>query len=267
MKLKIAHNSIDYSLKLERFTSPAQTLNLSVAPIEISFYKPIKSLYLELVSREINETLVLQYWNGSAFVAVPGFEDYTMGLSASGYINIPEDVKQEPDTDQLYKLRINTSGSPSALEVNGIGLVLSCDKDFSNVPNVNDFLQENETSFIRWHEEATKMIVQRLRNSGKKIHRRDSQGRDIFLNARQVEVWDLLDISEFREAAKYLALHLLFDSLSKSNEDYYAIKATRFHDRYEQNYNSNLVSIDLNDNGKTEPSEAAVVQFIRIHRE
>lgn len=265
MKLKITHVSNDFSLKLASLAAEATAVNFGAGDMEIEFHKPLKSIYVELVSRSETDTISLQYFNGSAFVPVPGFEDYTLGLTKSGYINIPEEVNQVAISGK-FKLKLNTVNT-TEVQIRGIGLVLSCDDDFRNVPNIADYLADGDSSFIRWHEEATNLIVQDLRCSGKRIVRRDNAGSAQYLNARNIEVWDLLDLEEFRLASKYLALSLLFEHLSKSNEDHYAVKASRFHGLYNKNFNLNLMTIDNNDDGKTDPSEAAAVDFIRIIRE
>lgn len=267
MRLKAFHNDTDLSIKLADFNNSATSIDFSLGELCLGLHKPIKEIYLELEPREPSASLIVQAWNGTRFSDVE-IEDGTQNLSRSGFIKIPETETQLRTTlngKDLSWITIFVSGA--TVNLNGVGVLLSSDSDLGFVPNIQDYLPEGKTSFISFHQEARNIIIQTIRNSGKRITRRDKDGTDEALNSRQVTEFDILEIDEFRQASKYLALSLLFDFLSKSPEDHYAIKAERFHARHLDSINSNLVSIDENDNGKTEASEAAAVQFIRITRE
>jgi hypothetical protein len=265
MKLKVLHNSIDYTLKMASFTGPANSFDFTIHPLYISFHKPLKNLYVELVSREETSELKIEYWNGSEFVLFPKIEDATEGFTKSGLIKLPSANQVKTDFDNSGKgafwLKVYPAENPASVGINGVNLVLSNDKDFGFVPNIFDYLPDNLTSWIGFHQEARDMIVQAIRNSGKRIYRHED------LSPREVDQFDLLEIEEFRNASKYLALHLIFDYLSKGDDDAYAMKSKRYLERYYQSLNSNLMSIDLNDNGKTDEAEHATVQFIGIRRE
>jgi hypothetical protein len=272
MKLKVVHNSIDYTQKMGDFNNSVTTFNLSTHPLYIGLHKPLKALYVEMTTRVATDTLSLQIYNGTTFVDGDGVEDDTFGLTRSGFIKFTEDVDHDQEKTtiagaELYWVKLTTTGAPSSVAIHGINLVLSNDLDFGFIPNVTDYLPENKTSFIAYHQEARDLIVQSLRSSGKQIVRQDEVGGQQRLNARQVDVFDLLEIEEFRNASKYLALSLLFEYLSKSEDDHFAIKAKRYHDRHVENLNSRLFSVDLDDDGVTDSEEAAAVQFIRIRRE
>lgn len=272
MKLKVFHNSVDYTLKMSDFNNTASSFNLSTHPLYVGFHKPLKSLYVEMTTRVATDTLALEYYNGSAFTAMSSVEDETLGLVNSGYITFPEDTDllQEKTTiggNELYWLKLTTTGAPASVSINGINLVLSSDDHLGFVPNFIDYLPMGKTSFIAFHQEARDLIVQGIRNSGKRITRSDEINGEQTLNPRQVDVFDLLDIEEFRNASKYLALSLIFDNLSTQADDRYATKAIGFNEKYLENLNSRLATIDDNDDGVTDYIEAAAVQFIRIHRE
>lgn len=261
MKLKVLHNGNDYSLKLNKLSAPLKEFDLSLNPLVIGFHKPLKNIYVELDSRIGEYQLDVKYFNGTSFVGFPEIEDNTEGFTKSGMISFPEDVDQyETDFEESgvpkYWIKISCD---DLVSIAGINLVLSNDSDFGFVPNILQFLPEDMPSWISFHEEARDIIVQTIRNSGKRII-------DSNLNSREVDVFDLLSINEFKNASKYMALHLIFDFLSKSDDDAYSIKSKRFLERYEQSLNSNLMTVDQNDNGKTDTDENLAVQFIGIRR-
>lgn len=265
MKLTILHADVDYTLKLNDFVAAYKEFDFSTEPLLVGFHKPLKCIYAELETSDLPDQLSVQYWNGSAFVAMAGVEDGTEGFNHSGPIKFPLVPQVKCDLDgsgvEKYWLKIIPSALPAAVNIAGINLVLSNDKDFGFVPNILEYLPEGMTSWIGFHQEARDMIVQAVRNSGKKII------TDNTLLAREVDQFDLLSIEEFRNASKYLALHLIFDFLSKSDEDAYAIKSKRFYERYVDALNSNLMTVDTNDNGVVDEQENLAVQFIGIRRE
>ena len=262
MKLSVVHNSVDLTLKMDNFASASKELDLVDGQIYIGYFKPIKNIYIEMITRELSDSILVEYFDGNDFVSITGIEDRTFGLTESGLISWQEIEIEEKTTisgvsQYWYKI---TTANPAVVEINGINLVLSNDKDLRFVPNLSAHLSDGATSFIAFHQEARNQIIQNLRNSGKKINGYE----DIFL--KQVDQFDLLDIEELKQASKYLALHLIFDDLSKSNDDQYFTKAEKYLESYEASLNSRLLSIDTNNNGKKDEVENVAVQFTRIIR-
>ena len=272
MKLKVNHDEIDYTLKMDDFTGEARSIDLDIGDLFIGHTKPLKEIYFEIQDGLDGSGIVLSFWDGQLWQPIDDLEDMTLGLSRSGLMRWSEGLKQvKKDHDgsgEKYWVKLSPTSSPSIVTINGINLALSCDKDLSFVPNLTDYLPERSTSFIAFHQEARNMIVQMLRNSGKKITKFDSVSKDnLILETRQIDQFDLLNIEEFRNASKYLALHLIFDFVSKSNEDVYFQRSVRFYERFLDSYNSNFASIDTNNNGVTDLGENLSVQFIGIRRE
>ncbi len=277
MKLEIRNDSIDYSNKLDNFANPTTEFDFGSDDFAIGFHKPLKNIYIEMDTREDVSILTVQYWNGTAWAPIDNVIDLTFGLNNSGLISWPEAVKHVrtdySGTGEKYWVRLLLDNAPAGVMINGINLVLSNDSDLSFVPNIGDYLPENSTSFIAFHQEARNIIVQMLRNSGKKISKIGTffpieLGLNLRpIDTRQVDQFDLLEIEEFHNASKYLALHLIFDYMSKSDEDAYFQKSKRYYERFLDSYNSNLVTIDSNDSGETDATENLAIQFIRIQRE
>jgi hypothetical protein len=271
MKLKVNHDSKDYSQVMDDFTNDPVAFDFSMSDLYLGFIKPLKEVYIEMESRVDSSDLTVSIWNGASFNLVSNLEDQTFGLTKSGLVRWPESSAQTlydlDSTGAKYWIKLSLSNNPANVLINGVNLVLSNDKDFSFVPNMSDYLPENSSSFIAFHQEARNVIVQMLRNSGKKIAKYDGGASSHMIETRQVDQFDLLNIEEFRNASKYLALHLIFDHLSKSNDDVYHFRSLRFYEKFLESYNTNLVSIDTNGNGLNDSNENLEVQFIRIIRE
>lgn len=265
MKLTILHNDIDLTLKMGDLSGQEKPVDLSLGPIYIGYYKPIKNFYVELIPSS-NDTLKVQYFNGLQFVDVENLEDHTFGLSESGLVRFEETKGKETiiNGKKLYWLKVTTEEEAEIL-IKGINLVLSNDKDLSFVPSIMSYLPNGFLSWIAFHQEATSQVVQYIRNSGKSV-RKIVSSSDIVLKIKQVDQFDLLEIEEFKNASKYYALHLIFDYISKVDGDPFAQKSIRYYEKYLENLNDKLISIDQNDNGITDGEDVAV-QFTRLRRE
>jgi hypothetical protein len=261
MKLSIFQNSVDLSLKMDDFTKSPKSIDLSLGEILIGFNKPLKNFYVELVEREDTEdSLSLKYFNGSTWEDVPGVEDRTFGLTISGMVSFPE-LTQEPTvlhSKDQYWLKLTTS-TPAIISINAINLVLSSDQDFGSNKKVLDYLPEGETSFVAYHQEARDILISDLRKSNQRIINSN-------LDTKLIDQFDLIDIEEFRQASKFLALALIYENISRSDEDSYSVQAKRFMTRYQQSFGEMLVTIDLNDNGMKDdaPAPVSTLSSIRI---
>ena len=264
MKLTILHDEIDYSLKMQDLSGDERSIDLSVAPIYLGYNKPIKNFYLEVLPGTEDE-LSLEYFNGLAFTPVKDLEDASFGMSESGMIRFAETHAKESviGGKKLFWLKLETTRLEEIL-VKGIGLVLSSDKDLAFVPALNAYLPNGSNSWIAFHQEATNQVIQYIRNSGKNVKKFSG---NLFTNPRQVEIYDLLDIEEFKNAAKYYALHLIFDYISKMDGDPFSQKSVRYYEKYLENINDKLMSIDMNDNGVSDDGEKSAIQYTRIIRE
>lgn len=262
MKLFISHNSIDLTQKMDNFTSPVKELDLADGKILIGYFKPIRNIYIEMTSRTGDEILSFNCYKNGSFTSVSGLEDKTFGATESGLISWAESSEEKTTIEgrEAYWYELDLSAT-AVLSINGINLVLSNDEDFSFVPDISGHLGQGSTSFIAFHQEARNQIIQRIRNSGMKIRDYDS------LDAKEVDQFDLLDIDSFKQASKYLALNLIFEDLSKSEDDQYATKAERYFEKYEMSLNDRMISIDTNNNGIKDESENLTPTFIRIKRE
>lgn len=266
MKLTVIQNSTNYTLKMDNLTNPAKTLDLTDGEILLGYEKPLSAFYVELTETSPGTVpiLDLKYFNGSTYVAITKVEDKTFGLTKCGFVrwdntDLTEELSEVSNLS-LYWYKLTTS-DPASVAVKGINLVLSDDKDLIGfIPNIMSYKPSALDTMIGFHQEARNIIVQNIRNSGMRIKGCDD------LNSKSVDQFDLLDIEEFRQAAKYLAAHLIFDNASKSDDDQYALKAANYLSRSENSMNSRLVGVDSNNDGKKDPAENNGMGSIKVVR-
>ena len=266
MRLTVYHNNIDYTLKMNDFSSQEKILNLEEGEIFIGYYKPVKNFYVELVDTDSEENLIVEFFDGQNFIPVNELEDLSYGLGRSGLIRFSETLSVSKNLfgKTLHWLKVTTS-NPTEVFIKGINLVLSNDRDLSFVPNLQSYLPNGLDSWIAFHQEATSHVVQYLRNSGKTI--RQTVTSNNVLNLKHVDQFDLLEIEEFKNASKYYALHLIFDYISKDDNDGYSQKSQRYFQKYLESLNDKLFTIDSNDDGKVNEGEDVAIQFTRLRRE
>jgi hypothetical protein len=269
MKLSVIHNNIDLTLKMSDLAAPEKGIDLSQGPLYVGHYKPIKNLYIEMIEGAEEDQLSLQYFNGTDFVGVSNIEDHTYGLTKSGLIRFDELGTSFKESTiggkKLFWFKLTNQALTTPL-IKGISLVLSNDSDLSFVPSLSSYLPNGFDSWIAFHQEATNQVIQMIRNSGKTI-RQEKGGSSRHINVKQVDQFDLLDIEEFRNASKYYALYLIFDHISKGDNDSFYQKSARYYEKYLENLNDKLISIDANDNGLTDAGEDLAIQFTRLRRE
>jgi len=265
--LKILKNGKDYSLLLENFINGEFTEDLN--PDEffyIGYYKPINSIYIELVPNDEENSVNVEYFDGSSFTKVDkeSLIDKTFGLSRSGFIswarNIDNQVKNEVNGIELYWYRINIDAqSIKNFTVKGINLVFSDDNDLKECyPGIMEYLPEGSNTFISFHVAARNQILTYLRNKGKKIYGKDT--------TKMLDQFDLHNYEEVKQASKYKTLANIFFNESDNVDDKWYQKAKDFEKLYSDSINLNFLSIDENDDGKEEVRETQALQYIRIKR-
>jgi len=80
----------------------------------VGYRKPFNSFFTELsqVSSTV-EPLTVEYWNGTAYTAVPGLSDKTRGYSRSGFVDFSREItdwaKNTVDSVELYWVRVSAS--------------------------------------------------------------------------------------------------------------------------------------------------------------
>jgi len=124
---------------------------------------------------------------------------------------------------------------------------------------VTDYLPTNEVSFVKFHEAARDEIIQEIRNKGMLVG--SSQAL-----SKQIDVFDLLDISEFRNVSKYLTLSKILFWLSDAVDDKWQKKAEKFHKSYLDSLDLAYTSIDFDDDGQKDVTERNGWNQCRLNR-
>jgi hypothetical protein len=263
--LTIFHNSIDISREQSRYEFLSNAIDFNDGELHIGYYKPIHSLYLNFTNNNAIRNLSLQYYNGTSFDDVTNLKDLTFGLTKSGFvewgINQVTEKKTTLNSKEMfwYKLNIDVLDE---ITFKGISVLFSDDYDLiAAYPTIFNHLPEDQTSFVRFHEEARKDIVKDLRRTGIVINGRPTD----FKTRKQLDEFDLLDKDEVREASKLFTLSKIFGWLSDNPNDKYENLSNRYAANAAEALTP-LITIDQNDDGLKSNSEAAQTTSVFIGR-
>ena len=284
-KLTVLHDDngtfIDYSK--EAFDYSRDPLALGALHhtqdyLYIGFEKPINALYVEMGTANTNaNTLTLQYYtNTGTWASVQGYHDDTKGFTRSGFIqwnrNLVNsdnqlneaindaDLATVNSTDlNWYRFRPDAYMS-AGTSLAGINLVFSDDRELqSEFPALLDsagvavdkFLASGQTSHILTHVAVRNEIVQRIRN---KDYIKYSTA-ETYSTRKSLNQWDLLEIDEVRQAAKYFALSKIFLNVSDASDDSYAQKSALYEKWAIENINLARASLDTDNDGVSDTNE------------
>ena len=117
----------------------------------------------------------------------------------------------------------------------------------------------NRLTKVGYLQSAKRKIIQDLRNEGKTIYSASQQ----LLN---INIFDLNNYSELREASRQLSTSLFMENLSDNPDDIFMYKAKNYLMQYDLAFKVFLLSIDKNDDGKETNTESNEVSFGRIVR-
>jgi hypothetical protein len=274
-RIKVFKNAVDISDEMEDylFDSFSTTL-LDTDEISIGYYKPINAIFLELLtSNTVSSKTLLYYYNGTSFITTPA-KDETKGFSRNGFIswdrNLINEVKTTVNGIEMFWYKLKLDVTSSALVIAGLNLVFSSDRDLTEeYPTVLDMIPEGKTSFIGFHVASRKDILSYFRSMGKLLEN-PSNGTGLnnsyIPDRKYVDQFDLLNYEEIRDASKFLTLSKILYWVSDAVEDNWFQKAKKFEEKYNAKINIVNLSLDDNDNGKSEKSEVIKTQTIRIER-
>lgn len=226
----------------------------------LGFYKQISSVYVEMVTPNTSGSVfTLERWDGSSWVAID-HTDETRGMSRSGFISWERAPAADdaPATtvngvDAVF-VRLSVDIDTDPMQIRGINLVFADDnalkQEFFEIDNAN-LLPPGESSHIVHHVSARNSIIQQLRNLGY-IKTNASNSR---VNLTQ---WDLFELSEVRQAAVHMTLSNIFYNLADSADsaDLWWSKYRESQDNYEKAFNLAVLSVDSNDDGVEDITEA-----------
>lgn len=270
-KLTVQHSKsgvfTDLSNEASSYDKDLVTLDHVAATdyLYIGFRKPISSVYLKHNTEyDDGGLLTAEYYNGSTWASLSDLNDDTFAFKRSGFIRWSlEQANQSTNTvnsTALYWYRFKSSVNRDDIIIAGINLVFADDYDLSlEQPLINDADFRGElTSHILIHVAVRNEILQKFKNND--YIKQDSTGRN-----RDINCWDLHDISEVRQAAVFLALSKIYENMSDSPEDVWTKKASTYFSKYEEMINVARLSLDLNDDGVEQPTEQKpIASTVRI---
>jgi len=259
--LKVFFNGLDISREQSRYEYLPSEIDFSEGELTIGYYKPINSLYVNLLKNNHDRNLSIKYFNGINWEEVSQLKDMSFSFKNSGFINWKlNQVNEKKSTlngTEGYWYKINCTGS-HAVTFRGISMVFSDDFDLvAAYPSIMNHLPEGQESFIRFHEEAAKDIINDLRRTGIVVENKllDTQKR------KKLDVFDLMDIEEVREAAKYFTLSKIFGWLSDAPSDKWQLLEAKYEAEAAGSLTP-LITVDENDNGLLEDGEIQAPQNV-----
>jgi hypothetical protein len=182
--------------------------------------------------------------------------DKSKGMSRSGYLHIDRAVEgwASKDLEGKNLFWIEVSGfNDDTINIAGINLVFNDDISLSaDVGDIESYKLKGDNSFIRYHVSARDEIVQSLRNGGQIKH---SKTQNLNIERRNITKWDILDLGEIKNAAKYLTLSKIFFDVSRNVDDKAFSRYIEYRDKYGEEFGTFYLSLDKDDDGKKDNSE------------
>lgn len=268
-RLKVLFNLVDITDEMDNYLVDNYSLTLTTADeINIGYYKPINSLFIEAVTANTNPSkLSLYYYNGTSFLTTE-VKDETKGLARSGFLTWNRNLTNEKKTTvggveaYWYKLKVNADTSLMTLA--GLNLVFSSDRELKEeYPNIMDMLPDGATSFIGFHVASRKDILSYFRSQGKLIDGNKDQNNQA---PKMVDQFDLLNYEELKDASVFLTLSKIMGWLSDAVDDKWYQKAKKYEEKYLEKIALVNLSLDKNDDGKADKNELNQIQFVQVVR-
>lgn len=255
----------DISREQSRYEYLPNTLDINDYTLYIGYYKPINTLFLNVIKNANDIVLDVKYYTTAGVESVSGVKDLTFGLSTPGFLSWNNkqvgQVKTELFGEELYWYQV-TASTAHNIVFRGISTLFSDDYDLiAAYPSIMNHLPEGQESFVRFHEEAAKDIIIDLRRTGLVINGKLSEPTI----RKQLDAFDLLDKEEVRDAAKYFTLSKIFAWLSDAPNDKWENLASKYEAEAAGSLTP-LITVDQNDNGLIEDYEAAADQPIIVGR-
>jgi len=222
---------------------------LSSEYIYAGLHKPFGAVFVALESpNTVPVEMFVEYYDGSSWVESSYLSDETKGLSRSGFVFWDKTKMSSISIDgsERFYIRISLSANTSAMTFRGINLIMSDDSRMkANFPPITgtSFYPEGESSHLLTHVSARDEIIMELR---KRYQKNNSSTADLW---EKINVWDLIDLFELREAATYLALAKTFHNISDNTEDHWYEKYRHWSEKYKAAFEAAYLSIDTDDDG------------------
>lgn len=236
IKLTVMHDDdssfTDYSNEMVDYLSRNSTITMSVADyLYIGFHKPFNAVYMAFQTANTNvATMTVEYYDGTTWVSGLTHDD-TNGMTRDGLVSWDKTDMESTTVNSIakYYVRIQLSALSTAMVIRGINMLFSEDRDLQQEYfeiTESDFLPSGFTSHLPKHVAARNEIMQELKRRGNQ-----TQNQNTGLLS-DINVFDLHDVFQIREAAKHLALSKIFFNLSDNVDDHWFRKFEEYRDKY-----------------------------------
>jgi hypothetical protein len=208
-------------------------------------------------------TLTIQAYLNSTWTTLAVIDD-TLGCTRSGFIRWDvEDIETSVAqvlagsgcSDSLHWLKITTSASFSGTTaVGGISLLFSDDQDLlqEDANCTGSGYLAGQSSTLKYHLAARNDILSDLRKRGIMIVDNETG------YYKGVCAWDLLNIEDVNEAAKWRALYKIYYGMVQAREDLWDIRSKDALGKYEKLMQGlQFPQIDQNDDGQLGAEETS----------
>lgn len=129
---------IDWSVEASDYNRDSFVLPMVAAEdkIYVGLYKEFNTVYAELkVVNSVAQNFSMEYWNGTAWVGMPVFVDYSKGFTRSGFLkwDKPSDwASTSVNSEAAFWIRLTPSLDLDPLtEVQGLNLLFADDNDLT----------------------------------------------------------------------------------------------------------------------------------------
>lgn len=274
IKLTVLHDNLgsftDLTDSAFDFTKDQFSLTLlSTSYLYIGFYKPISSLFVELVAANENpSSLAVEYYNGSTWESVSNCTDDTKGLTRSGFVSWDKNQVNQSESQvngkSKFWIRFSPSVDLSAAQVQAISFVFTDDTDLKvEVPEItNENHLAGKTSHILTHVAVRNEILQSLNNKDyRKVNPTTGLSEDL-------TCWDILDVHQLKQACVFLALSKIYFNFSDAVDDKYYQKYKDYYSKFKSSFELSRLALDENDDGikddfETQKSNFSIVRITR----
>jgi hypothetical protein len=215
----------------------------------IGFRKPLTQLFFEIKTANTNDVELVVEKYTTDWTAVD-HADETNGLKESDFLflsDIDSENKTTVEGEELYWIRISADSATSATELRMINLLLNSEEDLvDEEPDIAQFYPDTIDSHVYSLVSAKKYILRKINNGG--MHKYNSTD----LRYYQMNVFDVFDINELREASTYYALYKIYHNISEA-DDNYKQKATDYLEKFQSSFalfSDAKLSMDKEDDGE-----------------
>jgi len=165
------------------------------------------------------------------------------------------------NSTELFWYKVTSSVTTSATVFTGINIIFADDNDLKKEYfEISDFLPSGQASHILTHMSVRDHIINTLRRDGKYSY----NSTDTIV--KKTTPWDLLDFSEVRLAATYLALSKIFNNVSDQIDDVYRQKSSYYMSLFNDAMKVLYLSLDTDDDGVLDADEREVDNSLRLFR-